>query len=127
MAQRPEVYACNQCGNVVEVLRGGAGNLACCDQAMQAVAENTVDASKEKHVPAIARAGSDVTVTIGTVPHPMGEEHFIEWVEIEQGDAITRRYLKPGAIPQATFEVGKNPVTARAYCNLHGLWKARID
>lgn len=126
MGQQREVYVCRRCGGVAEVLSAGSGKLTCCQEPMQIATENTADASQEKHVPAVARAGSEVTVTVGTVPHPMGEDHYIQWVEVSQGDATTRRYLKPGAIPQATFEVAGGPITARAYCNLHGLWKAEV-
>ncbi|NUQ65382.1 MAG: desulfoferrodoxin [Pirellulales bacterium] len=126
MAQQRQVLSCDQCRNVVEVLHGGPGELNCCGKPMRIAAENTADASREKHVPAVARAGGELTVTVGTLPHPMAEEHYIEWIEIAQGNAATRRYLTPGAVPQATFEVLQGPVTARAYCNLHGLWRADV-
>lgn len=126
MTQQREVYLCNQCGNVAEVLHAASGTITCCGQPMTVAEESAKDASKEKHVPVVARSGGEATVTVGSVPHPMAEEHYVEWIEIAQGDAVTRRFLKPGSVPQATFEIAQGPVTARAYCNLHGLWKAEI-
>jgi superoxide reductase len=124
MTQRQEVYVCQQCGHVAEILRTGSGTMVCCDRPMRISEENTADASKEKHTPAVARAGGEVTVTVGSVPHPMAEDHYIEWIELVQGESTTRRFLKPGSVPQATFDVAQGPVTTRAYCNLHGIWKA---
>ncbi len=123
MTQQREVFVCQSCGNMVEILRAGQGSLVCCNQPMTLSEENTTDAAKEKHVPVLARSGADVTVTVGTVPHPMAAEHYIEWIEVLQGDAVSRHYLNPGAVPQATFELPAGAVVARAYCNLHGLWK----
>jgi superoxide reductase len=111
---------------MAEVLRAGLGNMVCCNQPMRHTEENTTDAAREKHVPVLARAGADVTVTIGGVPHPMGDEHYIEWIEVVQGDTVTRQYLRPGVVPQVTFELPSGPVGARAFCNLHGLWKSEI-
>ncbi len=123
MAKRLEVYICEICGNIVEVLHGGKGQLICCGQPMELCEENTVDAAKEKHVPVTERSGEGVKVAVGSVPHPMEEKHFIEWIEVIDGDSVHRRFLKPGERPEAAFSgVGREP-TAREYCNLHGLWK----
>jgi len=126
MAERLEVYKCELCGNIVEVLHGAAGALACCGQDMKLVKENTVDASKEKHVPVIEKTEKGIKVKVGSVPHPMEEKHFIEWIELIADGKVFREYLKPGMAPEATFCLCFTPTTlvAREYCNLHGLWKA---
>ena len=126
MTQRREVFVCDICGNLAEVLRAGSGTLVCCNQPMRRTQENTSEGAKEKHVPVLARSGAEVTVTVGSVPHPMGEEHYIEWIEVAQGENVARQHLKPGTVPQVTFELPTGAVTARAYCNLHGLWKAEL-
>ncbi len=124
MAERLEVYKCNVCGNIVEVLHGAGGNLACCGEDMELLKENTVDAAKEKHVPVIESGAGGVKVKVGAVPHPMEEAHFIEFIEVIQGDSLCRMWLKPGAVPEAEFKIEGSGLTAREYCNMHGLWKA---
>ncbi|MDR0869887.1 MAG: desulfoferrodoxin [Planctomycetaceae bacterium] len=120
-----EVYVCKHCGNIVEVLTGAGGKLVCCGEPMQLQTENTVDASKEKHTPVITVNGSTATVVVGSVEHPMTAEHHIAWIEVRQGEKIQRVQLKPGGEPKAVFTVEPDvPVSAREYCNLHGLWKA---
>jgi superoxide reductase len=123
MAEKLEVYKCNVCGNIVEVLHGGQGELVCCGQAMAKLVENTVDAAKEKHVPVVEKVAAGVKVKVGEVAHPMEEKHFIEWVEIIADGKAYRQFLNPGETPEATFTVDAEQVTAREYCNLHGLWK----
>ncbi|MFH1312500.1 MAG: desulfoferrodoxin [Candidatus Eisenbacteria bacterium] len=124
MAERLEVYKCEVCGNIVEVLHGGQGELVCCGQPMKLQAENTVDAAKEKHVPVVEKTPSGVKVKVGSVAHPMEEKHYIEWVQIIAGGRAYRIFLKPGDAPEGTFDVAKGDVIAREYCNLHGHWKA---
>jgi superoxide reductase len=124
MAKKLEVYKCGVCGNIVEVLHAGEGNLVCCGQPMNLMVENTVDAAKEKHVPVIETVEGDVKVKVGEVPHPMEEKHWIEWVEIIADGKTYRQYLNPGETPEATFNVAADQITAREYCNIHGLWKA---
>ena len=124
MAERLEVYKCNICGNIVEVLHGGAGELVCCGQPMNLLAENTVDAAKEKHVPVVEKTPDGVKVSVGSVAHPMEEKHYIEWIEIIADGKSYRQFLNPGETPEATFKVDAEDVTAREYCNLHGHWKA---
>lgn len=124
MADRMQVYKCEVCGNIVEVMHGGDGALVCCGQEMKQLIENTVDAAKEKHVPVVEKTGDGITVSVGSVLHPMEEKHYIEWIELIAGDSVYREYLKPGAAPVAVFKVDAWPVTAREHCNLHGLWKA---
>ena len=124
MAERLEIYKCEVCGNIVEVLHGGKGELVCCGKPMKLFKENTVDAAKEKHVPVVERTPDGFKVKVGAVAHPMEEKHFIEWIEIIADGAAYRYFLKPGAAPEATFKIAATIVTAREYCNLHGLWKA---
>ncbi len=124
MAERLEVYKCEACGNIVEVLHGGGGTLVCCGADMVLFTENTVDAAVEKHVPVLEKSGDSVTVKVGEAPHPMIEKHYIEWIEIIADGKVYRQFLNPDDAPEATFNIAANDVTARAYCNLHGLWKS---
>ncbi|MHB0886046.1 MAG: desulfoferrodoxin [Bacillota bacterium] len=124
MTNRYEVYKCEVCGHTVEVVHAGQGQLACCDQPMKLLIENTVDASKEKHVPAVEKTADGVKVKVGSVTHPMEEKHYIEWIEVIAGDKAYRRFLKPGEAPEAVFKIDADDLTARELCNLHGLWKA---
>jgi superoxide reductase len=107
----------------VEVLHEGQGELVCCGQPMKLFVENTVDAAREKHVPVVEKAAGTFNVKVGSVPHPMEEDHYIEWVEIIVDGKAYRQFLKPGGSPEATFDIKAEKVTAREYCNLHGLWK----
>jgi len=124
MAKELEVYKCDLCGNIVEVLHGGGGDLNCCGEAMKLMTENTVDAAKEKHVPVIEKVDGGVKVKVGDVPHPMEEKHFIEWIEVVVAGKAYREFICPGQAPEAVFNVDGEGLWARAYCNLHGLWKA---
>jgi len=124
MAERLEIYKCELCGNIVEVLHGGAGELVCCGQPMVLFTENTVDAAKEKHVPVIEKVAGGVKVKVGYVAHPMEEKHYIEWIQIIADGTAYRQFLKPGDKPEATFNVEAATLSAREFCNLHGLWKA---
>lgn len=122
-----QVFKCGVCGNIVEVLHVGGGVLACCNQDMQLLEENSVDAAKEKHVPVIVKGEGDmVTVKVGEAAHPMEEDHYIEFIELlTDDDCVHIHWLKPGDAPEAVFEVpcGES-LSARAYCNKHGLWKS---
>lgn len=120
---RGQVYICRECGNMVEVLRGDGGDLACCGQPMTLLEENTVDAAREKHVPIIEKTDVGYRVSVGSVLHPMEEKHYIEWVELVANGQVYRRYLQPGDAPVAEFPVMVGQVSAREHCNLHGLWK----
>ena len=125
MAELNQVYKCEKCGNIVCVLHGGAGELVCCGEPMKLMAENTVDAAKEKHVPVVEKTADGVKVKVGSVAHPMEEKHYIEWIQVTAGDQTSIAFLKPGEAPEAFFKVDPNlPLTVREYCNLHGLWKA---
>lgn len=125
MAKQLEVYKCALCGIIVEAIHAGGGELVCCGQPMDLLAENTVDAAKEKHVPVIEIANGSVKVTIGSVAHPMEEKHYIEWIELIADGKAYRQFLKPGDAPTATFNVTAKSVSARELCNLHGLWSAQ--
>ena len=124
MAKLNEVYKCEACGNIVAVIHAGAGELVCCGSPMKLLVENTVDAAKEKHVPVIEKIAGGVKVKVGSVAHPMEEKHYIEWIEIIADGKAYRQFLSPGQVPEATFNVEAGQITAREYCNLHGLWKA---
>ena len=119
-----EVYKCLVCGNMVEVIHQGEGELVCCGQPMKLLAENSVDAAKEKHVPVVEKIEGGYKVTVGSVPHPMEEKHFIEWIELLADGKAYRQFLNPGDAPEATFAVEAQEVAVREHCNLHGLWKA---
>lgn len=123
MKQSLKVFKCNVCGNIVEVLNDGAGQLVCCGQPMKHLVENTVDAAKEKHVPVKEVVDGGLKVKVGSVAHPMDETHYIQWIEIISDGKIYRQALKPGESPEAVFPVSGD-WTAREYCNLHGLWKS---
>lgn len=124
MPELLEIYKCNACGNIVEVVHGGAGELVCCGEPMKLFKENTVDAAKEKHVPVIEKTADGYKVSVGSVPHPMEDKHWIEWIELIADGKAYKQFLKPGEAPVAEFCVKADKVTAREYCNLHGLWKA---
>ncbi len=124
MTKLHQVYECQVCGNRVEVIRPGAGTLVCCNQPMNLYEENTVDASQEKHVPVITKTENGYRVQVGSVIHPMIEEHYIEWIELVADGMVYRKYLKPGEEPVAEFITDAEDVYAREFCNLHGLWRS---
>ena len=124
MTELNQVYKCGVCGNIIEVLHTGIGELVCCGKPMVLQKENTVDAAVEKHVPVIEKTGKGLRIKIGSVEHPMEEKHCIEWVELLANGKAYKEFLKPGDKPEAEFCIQAEEVTARAYCNLHGLWKA---
>jgi len=117
-----EVYKCLECGDIVEVVHAGNGTLICCGQPMQRLIEKTTDAGNEKHVPVIEKTTQGFKVSVGAIPHPMEEKHFIEWIELLADGLVYRQWLKPGMKPEAQFTVQAASVQARAYCNVHGLW-----
>lgn len=124
MTARLQVYKCELCGNIVEMLHVGGGELVCCGEPMTLYTENSVDAAVEKHVPVIEKTDAGVKVTVGSAPHPMEGAHYIEWIEIIADGRTCRQFLKPGDAPEATFATDAEQVTAREWCSLHGLWKA---
>ena len=120
-----QVYHCDLCGNIVEVVHAGSAALVCCGRPMDLYVENTVDAAKEKHVPVIEKIKGGFKVKIGATPHPMEEKHYIEWIELLADGRLCRQSLSPGDSPQAMFECScEAEFTARALCNIHGLWKS---
>ncbi|MGI6345226.1 MAG: desulfoferrodoxin [Bacillota bacterium] len=124
MTALQEIYKCQICGNMVEVVHTGAGTLVCCGQPMQLMDAHQRDGAGEKHVPVVERTADGVKVTVSTVTHPMEEKHWIEWIEVIVDGKVYRQHLAPGQAPEATFCVTGENITARAYCNLHGLWEA---
>lgn len=123
MAKKLEIYKCSVCGNIVEVLHGGVGELVCCGKPMELLDEKTADATTEKHVPVIEKIDGGYKVKVGSVPHPMQDEHYIEWIELLADGKAYREFLEPGGEPEAVFNVDADSVSAREHCNVHGLWK----
>ena len=124
MTELKQVYRCNVCGNIVEVLHTGIGELVCCGEPMELLQEKATDAGLEKHVPVIEATTKGAKVKVGEVPHPMEDNHYIEWIEVITDGEACRQSLKPGGNPEAEFEIGAQKVTAREYCSVHGLWKS---
>lgn len=125
MTELNQIYKCSKCGNIVEVTHVGGGQLVCCGEPMELLVEKTEDQGKEKHVPVIEKTEKGYKVKIGSVPHPMEENHFIEWIELIVPDGRNcRKFLKPGGVPEAEFPTQAENVSAREYCNVHGLWKS---
>lgn len=126
MSKESQIYKCNICGNIVEVLHDGGGELVCCGQVMQRIKDNFEDQGQEKHLPVIEvlTDNSGVKVKIGEVEHPMLSEHYIEWIEIITDDnKRMKKFLNPGDKPEAEFQAKIKVISARSYCNIHGLWK----
>jgi superoxide reductase len=124
MAQKMGIYKCEICGNIVEVLTAGAGDLVCCGEAMALLEAKTADEGKEKHVPVIEKTDRGYLVKVGDVPHPMEEKHYIEWIELTADGKAYRQFLTPGATPEALFCIEAESVSAREHCTVHGLWKS---
>ncbi len=126
MTQEKQIYKCEVCGNIVEVIQAGGGELVCCGKAMTLQKENTGDAAQEKHIPVIEKTDSGYVVAVGSSLHPMTEDHFIEWIELIADNKIYRKQLKPGDSPVAEFNIKAKDIKVRSYCNLHGLWLTNI-
>lgn len=123
MTKQLQINKCEICGNIVELLHEGAGTLVCCGKPMKLFIENTTDAAKEKHVPIIEKTAEGIKVLVGSVAHPMEDKHYIEWIEIVADGKAYRQFLNPGEKAEAIFKIDAEKITAREYCNLHGLWK----
>jgi len=124
--EKNEIYKCKHCGNIVEAVHTGAGELVCCGEPMQQATENTQEeVATEKHIPVVEKNGDVLKITIGSVEHPMDEDHYIEWIEVISGPTVHRRYLKPGDEPKTNFICRQGQFTVRAHCNLHGLWSTK--
>lgn len=124
MTQLNQIYKCEVCGNIVEVVHSAGGTLVCCNQPMTLMEENTTEAALEKHIPVVEKVDGGVVVKVGSVEHPMIETHYIEWIEVITENKVYRKYLKPGEKPEAFFSLEEEILFAREYCNLHKLWKA---
>jgi len=124
MIEQKQIYKCNLCGNIVEVLTVGGGELVCCGQPMELLKEKTEDIGQEKHVPIIEKTETGWRIKVGAIPHPMEEKHYIEWIEIFADGRSFRKFLKPGDKPETEFEIKAEKIEAREYCNIHGLWKS---
>lgn len=127
MVQLNEVYKCSVCGNMVQVIHASVGVLVCCGKPMELLKAKNADVGLEKHVPVIEAKGNGVLVKVGSIPHPMEEKHYIEWVEVLLRDGRSyRKFLEPGMKPEAEFPVRVEEVSeAREYCNIHGLWTSK--
>ncbi|RJQ41323.1 MAG: desulfoferrodoxin [Nitrospiraceae bacterium] len=125
MTELNQIFKCDICGNIVEMVHSGKGQLVCCGKPMELQKANNQDASVEKHVPVVDVSGEGIKVTVGSARHPMEDKHYIEWIEIVSDDRLDRKYLKPGEPPVAEFCSNEDSFGVRAYCNIHGLWKDR--
>ena len=126
MISKKSVYYCETCHNIVESLWNGKPSIVCCGEEMTELTANTVDAAVEKHVPVIERNGNSVKVSVGSVAHPMDKDHYILFIEVLAGDKVYRHDFKEGdTIAEAVFTVEEADITARAFCNLHGLWQSK--
>lgn len=124
MAKRFEVYKCFECGNVLETMYPGGGELVCCGKPMKLMKEGETDGAAEKHVPVIEKTATGYKVKVGSVAHPMEEKHWIQWIELIADGRSYHKFLNPGDAPEAEFCIQASSVTAREFCNLHGHWKA---
>ena len=122
MTKMFEVYKCEVCGNITKVVHNSGGLLVCCGKPMILQQEKTTDQGKEKHVPVIEKSASGIMAKVGSVPHPMEETHYLEWVDVRTGENVYVRGFKPGEKPETEFCIADTNVKARAYCNVHGLW-----
>ncbi|MCB2305201.1 desulfoferrodoxin [Clostridium estertheticum] len=124
MTELRQIYKCEICGNIVEVVHNAGGTLVCCGKDMTLQVENTTDAAVEKHVPVSEKIDGGIKVKVGAVQHPSLEEHHIEFIEVHTENKVYRKFLKPGEKPEAEFKLEEEVLFVREYCNLHGLWKA---
>jgi superoxide reductase len=122
---RSQVWQCQKCGTIVEVLVPGKGALVHCGEPMKLLEEKVAPAAEEKHVPVITKVDGGFKVVVGSKPHPMTDSHWIEWIELIADGKVYRQYLKPGDKAEALFAIDAKEVAAREHCNLHGLWKDR--
>lgn len=130
MTELLQIYKCNICGNIVEVLHSGDGELVCCGETMKLYEENTVDATLEKHVPVIEKSDDDhIRIKVGSQPHPMEDKHYIEFIEAISPDGryMKRKFLHPHEEPVMDFKCGCDKIKARELCNIHGLWSSEND
>lgn len=126
MAELNQIYKCQVCGNIVEVLNAGAGELVCCGQPMELLKEKSTDEGLEKHLPVVKKTATSVKVKVGSIPHPIGSGHYIQWNEVLADGRLYRKHLNPGDPPEAEFEIQARNLIARELCNVHGLWKNTV-
>jgi len=124
MSQLKQIYKCNVCGHIIEIINSGAGQLVCCGQPMELLVEKTQDEGLEKHVPVIEKTVNGFKVKVGSIPHPMEATHYIQWIELIADGIILRKHFNPGEESEAEFCLKAEKVEAREYCNIHGLWKS---
>jgi len=124
MTQLKQIYKCSICGNIVEALHAGVGQVVCCGKPMDLLQEKNQDVGQEKHVPIVEKTADGIKIKVGSVSHPMEENHYIEWIEVMVDEKLYRKFLKPGDKPEAEFCLTTDQIQARAYCNVHGLWKS---
>ncbi|MBN1384775.1 MAG: desulfoferrodoxin [Elusimicrobia bacterium] len=123
MSKRFQIYKCESCGgDIVEVLHAGDGNLTCCGKEMKALEEKANEQGTEKHLPVTEKTDGGIKVKVGSIPHPMEEKHYIQWIEVITTDGIAIKFLKPGVAPEAEFKIDGDILQVREYCNVHGLW-----
>jgi len=122
MTKMLELYKCSVCGNITMVVHASGGTLVCCGKPMEFLEEKTNDQGKEKHVPVVEKTAKGILVKVGSVPHPMEDKHYIEWIEVTSGPFLSVKGLKPGEKPETEFCIPETNAKARAYCNVHGLW-----
>ena len=121
--ERNNILKCNLCGNIIEVIEAHSDNLVCCGQDMNILQENIIEASTEKHIPAVEKTNGGILVKIGSIAHPMEEKHYIQWVEVISKNKSYKKFFSPNNKPEAFFPIEDDKLIVRAYCNLHGLWK----
>ena len=126
MTKKLQVYKCEICGNIVEVLHEGVGQLVCCGQSMKLFEEKAKEEGKEKHLPVTEKTEKGMKVKVGSVPHPMEVNHYIEWIEVVTENGTEKKFLKPGTEPAAEFLCTQGAVSVREYCSVHGLWSVRV-
>jgi len=124
MTKRLEVYKCEVCGNIVEVISEGRGQLVCCGQPMTLMKEKVEEEGKEKHLPVVEKTDTGIKVKVGSMAHPMEEKHYIEWIQVISDGQTWRKFLLPGDAPEAEFPLKAGKINVREYCNCHGLWQS---
>ena len=123
MTELKQIYKCNICGNITEVLNVGFGQLVCCGEPMELMQEKTEDIGQEKHLPVIKKTENGIKVEVGSVLHPTEKEHYIQWIEVIDGELSCKKFLNPGDEPIAEFEIKAEKIEVREFCNIHGLWR----
>lgn len=124
MPKRYQIYKCEVCGNIVQIVHAGVGTLVCCNKSMRLLEEKNKDEGAEKHVPVIEKTDTGIMVKVGSISHPMEENHYIEWIEVQVGDTVYRQHLSPGQAPEAKFIIKSDEkIIAHEFCTVHGLWR----